>query len=420
MTSDRLRSQLETVVLPWWQRHGVDAEHGGVFTVFDNAGRRTSTDKYTWSQGRWAWLCARLARDARLGVVDLAADEWSGYALGTARFIATRTLLPGPTTAHLTTQAGTPIPLGESGETAVSVLTDLFAALGLAGAAALLGPEGTEGAERADWLRQAHALLDHATARLAARTAPSEPYPVHPGFQDLAGFMLRLHVATELHAVDGSSEAADIAVEAAAGLVRGASAMWRADDWWEFRPDDAADTDTLLARHRTPGHLVETAWMLLDAAQRIDGVADLVPPWLPDLVDHALTLGWDDEQGGMLRYVDCAGGAPTGRLLGDDRYEALVTDSWDTKLWWVHVEAMFAARTFDQAYPGRGFAAWESRLTDYTLATFPDPDGQEWLQVRDRAGRPLDRVVALPVKDPFHIARALLLATENAKAEPRP
>ena len=109
-------------------------------------------------------------------------------------------------------------------------------------------------------------LLHHATARLAARTAPSEPYPVHAGFQDLAGFMLRLHVATELHAVDGSSEAAHIAVEAAAGLVRGTSAMWRADDWWEFRPDDAADGDTLLARHRTPGHLVETAWMLLDAA----------------------------------------------------------------------------------------------------------------------------------------------------------
>jgi N-acylglucosamine 2-epimerase len=53
------------------------------------------------------------------------------------------------------------------------------------------------------------------------------------------------------------------------------------------------------------------------------------------------------------------------------------------------------------------------RLTDYTLDTFPDPEGAEWLQVRDRAGRPLDRVVALPVKDPFHIARALLLALET-------
>ena len=38
--------------------------------------------------------------------------------------------------------------------------------------------------------------------------------------------------------------------------------------------------------------------------------------------------------------------------------------------------------------------------------------------MRDRAGRPLDRVVALPVKDPFHIARALLLALETENGTP--
>lgn len=43
------------------------------------------------------------------------------------------------------------------------------------------------------------------------------------------------------------------------------------------------------------------------------------------------------------------------------------------------------------------------------MATFPDPDGQEWIQIRSRDGSPLDEVVALPVKDPMHIARSLLL-----------
>ena len=114
----------------------------------------------------------------------------------------------------------------------------------------------------------------------------------------------------------------------------------------------------------------------------------------------------------MLRYVDRDGGRPTGPHH-DDRYETLVLETWDTKLWWVQVEALLAAVRLGHAYPGSGFDAWTARLTDYTLATFPDPDGAEWLQVRDRAGRPLDRVVALPVKDPFHIARALLLALET-------
>ena len=54
-------------------------------------------------------------------------------------------------------------------------------------------------------------------------------------------------------------------------------------------------------------------------------------------------------------------------------------------------------------------AADFSRLAEEAAAV----DGAEWLQVRDRNGRPLDRVVALPVKDPFHIARALLLVLET-------
>ena len=48
----------------------------------------------------------------------------------------------------------------------------------------------------------------------------------------------------------------------------------------------------------------------------------------------------------------------------------------------------------------------------YTFATFPDGPGLEWTQIRSRNGKPLDEVVALPVKDPFHIARALLLLVE--------
>lgn len=409
-TTELLRSELVHRVLPWWQRHGVDEENGGIFTLFDNMGRSTGTDKYTWSQGRWAWLCARLARAADAGTVEADAAEWTEYALQTARFISTHSVLPGGVTAHLLTRKGSPQPVGPGGAVSVSVLSDLFAALGLVGAAGLLEPDQPE---RRLWIRQARELLDTATTRLEARTAPSEPYPVRPRFRDMAGIMLRLHVAAELHVADPSASSAAAATRAASELVVGPTAMWRADDWWEFRPDDATDRDTLLARHRTPGHLLETAWMFLDAARVIAPVADLVPDWIPDLARHAFRIAWDHADGGLLRYVDHTGGAPTGRLFGDDRYESLVVDTWDTKLWWVHAEAMLAASSLDTAYPTAGFDTWRQMVTDYTFATFPDPDGAEWIQVRDRGGRPLDRVVALPVKDPFHIARALLLCLEH-------
>ncbi len=408
-----LARQLHRVVLPWWQSHGVDQECGGVFTVFTNGGSRTSTDKYTWSQGRWAWLCARLAEAAERGLVDLEPGEWRGYALDTADFVSRYAVLPLGRTAHLLTREGVPRAVGRDGEVSVSVFSDLFAALGLVGASGLLADGDSR---RAHWLDQAHQLLAGSTQRLRDRTALSEPYPVRPGFRDSANVMLRLHVATELHRVDASPSGAEAAQVAAAELLTGPSAMWRPRDWWEFRPDEQADHDTLLARHRTPGHLLETAWMLMDAARHVEAVAALVPDWLPDLCARALALGWDEDLGGMLRYVDADGGRPAGRCFGDDRYESLVSETWDTKLWWVHAETMLATAALDARYPSAGFGRWNRQVSEYTLGTFPDPEGQEWIQVRDREGQPLDRTVALPVKDPFHIARALLLALELERA----
>ena len=66
-----------------------------------------------------------------------------------------------------------------------------------------------------------------------------------------------------------------------------------------------------------------------------------------------------------------------------------------------------------QAGGGEAHRDWFRKLHDYTFSTFPNPDKQvgEWLQLRDRAGRPLAGPVGgrLPVKDPYHITRALYL-----------
>ena len=50
----------------------------------------------------------------------------------------------------------------------------------------------------------------------------------------------------------------------------------------------------------------------------------------------------------------------------------------------------------------------------YTYQTFPNPDPQirEWIQIRTREGKPQEKVVALPVKDPYHIIRNVLMAIE--------
>ena len=54
------------------------------------------------------------------------------------------------------------------------------------------------------------------------------------------------------------------------------------------------------------------------------------------------------------------------------------------------------------------------KVFDYTYKTFPNPDRniREWIQIRTREGAPQEKVVALPVKDPYHIIRNVILIIE--------
>ena len=52
------------------------------------------------------------------------------------------------------------------------------------------------------------------------------------------------------------------------------------------------------------------------------------------------------------------------------------------------------------------------KIHDYAFAKFPVPRHGEWTQRLDRAGRPATTLVALPVKDPFHLPRSLIYSIE--------
>ncbi len=384
-------------VLPWWVSHGFD-DAPGVLTGFDNDGRLVTADRFTWSQGRWAWLCSELADDAAAGRLALDPGEWMSRCRSTVEFLVRFAVRDDGRTVFRTTKEGVPVPDAD-GAVATSVFADLFAVLGIAGALRI-DPKAP-----AEWLGVAEHILTTAERSIAERTALSEPYPVPVGFRDLAGPMNLLHASAELLRAAPSTLATGVRDRALATLNRD---FLGEDSWVEFRAEPSVSRQTLLARHRTPGHLLELLWMLVLAEETGGLPTDLGR--YSGLAQRALELGWDREYGGLLRYVDEEGGRPTGRLLGDQptRYEALVTQTWDTKLWWVHADTMVATALLAERTGSAALRAWDTKVRDYTFTTFPSPSG-EWLQVRDRRGSPLSTVVALPVKDPFHIIRALIL-----------
>ncbi|BAS14425.1 hypothetical protein AHiyo8_27280 [Arthrobacter sp. Hiyo8] len=70
--------------------------------------------------------------------------------------------------------------------------------------------------------------------------------------------MLLLNVGAQLHLACGSVESAETAGAALSQLLGDGSSegMWKADTWWEYRPDSSDDLDTLLAATAPPA----TCW----------------------------------------------------------------------------------------------------------------------------------------------------------------
>ena len=86
-------------------------------------------------------------------------------------------------------------------------------------------------------------------------------------------------------------------------------------------------------------------------------------------------------------------------------------EDYGAKLWWVHSEALYSTLLFGE---DEEIAEWYTKIREYTFNTFPnrENDRGEWIQIRSREGKPENRVVALPVKDPYHIIRNLLYIIE--------
>jgi len=56
----RFHGELFEVMLPFWDKHGVDREFGGVMHGLDYDGARTHSDKLLWFQGRAIWIYSYL------------------------------------------------------------------------------------------------------------------------------------------------------------------------------------------------------------------------------------------------------------------------------------------------------------------------------------------------------------------------
>lgn len=400
------QSHLEQQILPFW-RTAADDTNGGVFTGYDNQGERLlNTDKYTWSQGRYLWLVSHLTEAAEAKTLNISKAYYAGQAHKTACFLLKHAILPDGCAAFLLSADGQAMEPSPGGGLASSIYADFNLLFGLAEYARVF--------RDGEVFDQAWNLYHSIGKRIESKVFRCDPYPTPSGMRSHGISMLLLYTAEQL------LRAALVLNRGQASLLARDCRRQIEDIMYNFRQPTGRLVEvlggngvTLLERHCTPGHMLECSWFVLHAAELL-GETDKWLDQVLETVRQALALGWDNEYGGLFRFVDRDGGKPTGQRCGL-AMETLLEASWSLKLWWVHSEALYMTFLAWQLSRQEEFRILYEKIGEYTFRTFPcaNVQGGDWIQVRMRDGKPLDAVTSVPGKDPFHIVRNLLLLIER-------
>lgn len=411
------KEELRENLLYFWMDKCLDTENGGYFNCFTNDGSRlVSTDKYIWSQGRFLWIFSRLATMKSGMFTQQERERFLAYAKSGKEFLMKHTLMaPGDyRCVFLTDATGQPKLMDGHEGYDLSISADCFVVMGFAAYAL-----AADDRQAWDFCKK---LGDSVWERYNAPGYRSYPYPVADGYRAHGKPMILTHLCCEMHKAAEQFDQAytkilKVRIQECQKEIFTEFAD-REDLIHEFVAETGTFADNLLCQHINPGHTLEDMWFQYEAADILQ--SDEYTEQIGRIIKRTANLGWDTRFGGIYHFIPCDGldTAYKPGELADEPMTKLVLDDWGSKLWWVHSEALYTMlllyiRTGD-AEAGTLF----EKFFQYTYKTFPNPDRQirEWIQIRTREGKPQEKVVALPVKDPYHIIRNVLLIIELLEA----
>lgn len=371
------RAELLERVVPFWLRHAIDWQNGGILTCVSDEGQVLREDKYMWSQLRAIWTFAALYNKIE------SRPEWLDVARHIFNFVKH---------AGRDAQGRWVFALDKNGqilEGATSIYADGFAIYGLTELA-----RATDDREVVDLALATYENVQHRLAQPGSYQ--SAPFTIPENGKAHAISMIFSLVFTELGYYLGDPAI----IEAGLFHARQVMVAYRRPErelLYEFVHRDNSLIDTPQGRSIVPGHAIESMWFMIHIFRRA-GYQSRIQQAVETIKWH-IEFGWDEAYGGILHARDAEGQAPWWRFA-------------DAKLWWPHTEALYALLLAYEISRQQWCLDWFERVHNYAFSHYPVPGHGEWTQKLDRQGRQLTDTVALPVKDPFHLPRALIYCIE--------
>jgi N-acylglucosamine 2-epimerase len=376
--AQQYRDALLGDVIPFWEKHSLDEQHGGYLTCLERDGVVFETTKFIWLQARQVWMFSMLYNRLEKR------DAWLRIARHGVEFLRQHGMDDEGNWYFSLTRDGRPL------VQPYNIFSDCFAAMALSEYARATGdPAARQIAERtyANILRR--------------RDNPKGKYEkTVPGTRPMRFLALPMIVANLTIELEWMLEAG-VSERAIDDCIRDVFSLFINHDrliLHENVSPDGSKLDCFEGRLINPGHSIEAMWFFMDIAEQRQDRA-LIDQAV-EIVLHTLKLGWDEQVGGIFYFQD-AHGHPPQQL------------EWDQKLWWVHVETLVALLK-GYRLTGRDVCwEWYERVHAYTWQHFPDPEYGEWYGYLNRRGEVLLTLKGGKWKGCFHIPRALYLCAQE-------
>ncbi len=367
------RSELLERVVPFWLNHAIDRQNGGILTCISDQGQLLSQDKYMWSQLRAIWTFSALYNKIE------PRQEWLDVARHIYEFVRQYGRDDRGQWVFSVSNKGQIL------QGATSIYADGFAIYGLTELA-----RATDDQEVIDL---ALATYQNVRSRLARPGSyQTAPFQVPQGGKAHAISMIFSLVFNELGHYLGDQAIIEASLYHATQVM---DVYLRPDRklLYEFVGLDDSLIDSPQGRSIVPGHAIECMWFMIHIFKQSGDQARIRQA--VDAIRWHVELGWDEEYGGLFHACDAEGGTPWWRFA-------------DAKLWWPHTEALYATLLAYQITGEAWYLDWFERVHNYAFSHYPVPGYGEWTQKLNRQGNAFTETVALPVKDPFHLPRALI------------
>lgn len=373
---EHYRAALFDDIVPWWMRHSPDREMGGFYACLERDGRVYAEDKFMWMLGRQIWMFSHLFNQYQPD------PDWLAMAKHGLHFMDRYAFAGDGKMYFRLRRDGRPL------ANCLSMYTECFAAIAYA---------ELSHADRNPLLwKRAIELYDRIQPRLGCEVdTPFLGYPMQAKFHLHAHDMMRLTLAWVFNQIHPGKRWVDDITLSIKSLV---SRHWHPKLGAlleNVTPDGRPMLDLPEGRLVNPGHAIESAWMLLEVAQRWNDPA--LRETAVQIIRRSLELGWDQQYGGI-RY-----------MLNIDRTPAHPLEC-DLKLWWPHGEALYALLLAWSMTGDPTLQQWYDKVHRYAFEHFPDGEHGEWYGYLNRDGSPVWTAKANGWKGFFHLPRVFLRA----------